>query len=120
LSAFDSGCSRGFVVVSAPWEQYIEVFGKLTLGNFEGVLSTNQAEFPSMVLWADHAIVAKFSTPVALAWGEFLGLAAGATSKRTFRYSRRLLSKLRRRMNTASKLGPYTQTGRGMCPGVGL
>jgi hypothetical protein len=23
-------------------------------------------------------------------------------------------------MNTASKLGPYTQTGRGACPGAGL
>jgi len=28
--------------------------------------------------------------------------------------------KLLRTMNTASKLGPHTQTDRGTCPGVGL
>jgi hypothetical protein len=38
------------VALSAPWEQEIEVFGKLALGNFEDVLSTNRAEFSSMVL----------------------------------------------------------------------
>ena len=43
-----------------------------------------------------------FPTLAALARGEFSGLAAEATSERTFSYSGRLFSKLRRRMSVAN------------------
>jgi len=90
------------VVVSMPWEQEIEAFGTLSLPDFECALSTDRTDFFSMVFWADPSIVKKFPTLAALARGEFSGLAAEATSERTFSYSGRLFSKLRRRMSVVN------------------
>ena len=49
--------------------------------------------------WAAPSIIAKFPTLAALARGEFAGLGAEATSERTFSYSGRVFSKLRRSMS---------------------
>ena len=89
-------------VVSMPWEQEIEAFGAISLPDFECALNTDHTDFFSLVFWADRGIVKKFPTLAALARGEFSGLAAEATSERTFSYSGRLFSKLRRRMSVAN------------------
>ena len=75
-----------------PWEQEIEAFDTLSLPDFECALSTDRTDFFPMVFWADPSIVKKFPTLAALARGEFSGVAAEATSERTFSYSGRLFS----------------------------
>ena len=52
-----------------------------------------------LTFWAAPSIIAKFPTLAALARGEFAGLGAEATSERTFSYSGRVFSKLRRSMS---------------------
>ena len=58
----------------------------------------NHSVFCPLAFWAAPRIIAKLPTLAALARGEFSGLGAEATSERTFSYSGRVFSKLRRSM----------------------
>ena len=82
-----------------PWEREIESFSELLLGDCWSARSgaTIWCSAPSP-FWAAPSIIAKFPTLAALARGEFAGLGAEATSERTFSYSGRVFSELRRSM----------------------
>lgn len=88
--------------VKAPWELEIEAFEHLQLKDLECALSSDRLKFFVMIFWANREIIAKFPILSALAHGEFSGVAAEATSERTFSYSGRVFSDLRRNMSPAN------------------
>ena len=90
------------VDVKAPWELEIEAFVQIPSIDYECALSSDRLTFFLMVFWANPAIIAKFPIMSALAHGEFSGLAAEATSERTFSYSGRVFSTLRRNLSPES------------------
>jgi hypothetical protein len=85
--------------LSEPQEREIESFGELLLGDLVCALSRDHSVFCPLTFWAAPSFIAKFPTLAALARGEFSGLGAEATSERTFSYSGRVYSKLRRSMS---------------------
>jgi len=90
------------VDVKAPWELEIEAFAQLPSNDYECALSSDRLTFIPMVFWANPAIIAKFPIMSALAHGEYSGLAAEATSERTFSYSGHVFSTLRRNLSPES------------------
>jgi hypothetical protein len=86
----------------APWELEIEAFEQLRKKDLVFTLRGDELKFFVRVFWADRAIIAKFPILSALARGEFSGVAAEATSERTFSYSGRAFSNLRRNMSPAN------------------
>jgi hypothetical protein len=84
---------------SEPWEREIESFGELLLSDLVCALSRDHSVFCPLTFWAAPSIIAKLPTLAALARGEFSGFGAEATSERTFSYSGRVFSKLRRSMS---------------------
>ena len=88
-----------------PWKLELEVYQKITRGEYACGLSHDCKDFSAMVLWANPSMVSKYPIMAALARGEFSGVAADATSERTFSYSGRVFSTLRRKMTMANLCG---------------
>ena len=90
------------VAASPPWMQEIEALNNLEFADLECALSRDHSIFYPMVFWATPATIAKLPTASALARGEYSGLGSEAPSERTFSYSGRAFSKLRRNMSVAN------------------
>ena len=80
------------LIGTPPWQVELEVYKKITRVEYSCALSQNCLDFDAKVLWANPSMVSKYPIMAALARGEFSGVAAEATSERTFSYSGRVFS----------------------------
>ena len=80
------------------WQREVADFDDLDRETHLCGMNRTLTKFHPLVFWAAPRVKGRFPVLSALARGEFSGLAAEATSERTFSYSGRAFGKQRRRL----------------------